>query len=352
MSFLRPVKAELIARLMGLTGLRFLVCRLRRWSGVVVLNYHRIGDGRKSPFDRGLWSATADDFERQIRYCKAHFDVIAPQDLADVVGRCKGRYVLVTFDDGYKDNYEAAFPVLAGQKTKALFFITTGFIDEPKLTWWDEIAWMVRTSRKDRIELPGWLAAPVVFDEPDRERAVRTVLWAYKQMASDRRADYLAALGEATGTGRCGKEEGASQWMSWDMIRRMRAAGMSIGGHTASHANLGQLTREQQWQEVTTCGRRFAEEMGERMAYFSYPFGNIRAFNADTKECMQKAGVQFAFSYYGGVRTFEDWDPYDIRRVPVEHYHSIDWFRAMVSLPGLFARPRTQWVGVEVRKDV
>ena len=65
--------------------------------------------------------------------------------------------------------------------------------------------------------------------------------------------------------------------------------------------------------------------------------GGSAAFNSVTRDCLRKAGVQYAFSYYSGYRQFGEWDDYDIRRVPVESYLSRGAFRSMVELPQLCA---------------
>lgn len=113
-------------------NLRTLAGHVARWTGVVGLNYHRIGDGRRSVFDRGLWSATPEDFDVQVGYLKKNFDVVSPTDLAHVADTRRGRHVIITFDDGYRDNYTAAFPVLRAHHVAATFFIATGYIDTPR----------------------------------------------------------------------------------------------------------------------------------------------------------------------------------------------------------------------------
>jgi peptidoglycan/xylan/chitin deacetylase (PgdA/CDA1 family) len=336
----------LFAQALGFTGFRWLLANLRPWSGLVVLNYHRVGDGRGSLLDRDLWSTTPEAFADQVQYCKAHFDVIRAEELADLPSRRKGQYVLFTFDDGYLDNHTAVFPILKKHGVTATFFIATGFIDQRRLAWWDEVAWMVRTSGKDRIHLPGWLPDPVLFDEPDCQQAIQVLQQAYKNMASDRTAAYLDALGEALGTGRSGLEEGGKMWMTWDMIREMRRAGMTIGGHTVSHPILAQMGPEQQWHEISDCGRRLQEELREPMHFFSYPDGRRQRFNDDTRACLRRAGVRFAFSYYGGWQSLLGWDSYDMRRVGVEDYITSSWFRAIVELPGVFARTEDEHVPV------
>ena len=184
------------------SGVARVVRRAFGWSGVLVLTYHRIGNGRTSPFDRGLWSADVDAFGDQIRFCKSHLEVITPKDLPQVISGRKGRYALISFDDGYRDNYQFAFPILKAESVPATFFVASGFLDAPRLAWWDEIAWMVRTSRRQSVLLRGWLAAPVQLDEPDREQAVRVFLRACKAAPADATSDYLDAVAEATGSGR------------------------------------------------------------------------------------------------------------------------------------------------------
>jgi peptidoglycan/xylan/chitin deacetylase (PgdA/CDA1 family) len=314
---------------------RRLAGSLARWRGIIGLNYHRIGNGRRSIFDRGLYSATAEDFDKQVRYLKANFDVIAPRDISYVVRIKRGRHVLITFDDGYADNYADAFPILASHKVQASFFIATGFIDNPHLPWWDEIAWMARTSRRSSVEVSGFLPSSIPFDEPERERAVRTLLRTYKELPDDRTGDFLQAVAEATGTGRPPSDviDLRRLWMTWDMIREMHAAGMTIGGHTVHHPVLSRLTRAEQAREIADCERRFVEELGVPMHAFAYPVGSRDAFNADSRECLRERGVRTAFSYYGGIRKLSEWDDYDIPRIAIEQDTTLEEFRATVMFP-------------------
>jgi peptidoglycan/xylan/chitin deacetylase (PgdA/CDA1 family) len=331
----REVVKRALADVLHSGRLHSVVGRALSWSGVLILTYHRVGEAGASLFDRGLWSADAETFARQIRLCKTHLDLITPADLPNVVRSGRGRYGLITFDDGYRDNYETAFPILRAEKVPATFFIATGFLDDPRLPWWDEIAWMVRSSRQRSVDLRGFLAAPVTFDEPARERAIRTVLRAYKTAPAEAADRFLDAVAEATGTGRSGGEH-RDLWMTWDMVRAMRAAGMTIGGHTVAHPVLAGATRERQREEVFGCGRRLSEELGEPMLYFSYPVGGRRSFNGVTRECLREAGVRYAFSYYGKFRRFSDWDDYDVRRVPVESDLRLHDLTGILRVPQFF----------------
>src|ERR1700712_5414321 len=112
------------------SGLGALLRLAPAWRGLVVLNYHRIGSPGDSPLDRDLWNASIEDFDAQIGFLARNFDVIGPED---VTARPAGRQVLVTFDDGYRDNHTAALPVLRAHGATATFFLTTGFLDASRL---------------------------------------------------------------------------------------------------------------------------------------------------------------------------------------------------------------------------
>jgi peptidoglycan/xylan/chitin deacetylase (PgdA/CDA1 family) len=199
-----------------------------------------------------------DDFAEQMAFLARHFDVIGPQELAGLSDAPKGRHVLVSFDDGYRDNFELAFPVLRAHGISATFFVTTGFLDGGLAAWWDEVAWMVRHATATRLPKGEWLQAGLSTERPQREATIHALLEAYKALQGSRCADFLDWLAQATGSGRCPPDDARKDWMTWDMLREMRAAGMTIGGHSVHHAVLSRLTPEQQDAEISGAGARWA----------------------------------------------------------------------------------------------
>ena len=105
-------RRERAARLLTTSALRPVARLAASRPGLVILNYHRIAEPASPPLDRGLWSATPEGFATQLALLGRHFDVISSADLEDAMRSKRGRHVLITFDDGYRDNYEHAFPVL------------------------------------------------------------------------------------------------------------------------------------------------------------------------------------------------------------------------------------------------
>ena len=269
---------------------------------MLVLAYHRIGDGSRSVYDRGVFSATADAFQAQLRCLKANCDVIAAADFNTVLKKRKGRHVLITFDDGYRDNHDVAFPILKSEGVSALFFLATGFLDQRRLSWWDEIAWMVRRSLRRKLTPSPWLPEGLDFDGPEREAAIHLLLSVFKGLPGVKTADYLNYLAAATDSGRCPLDESTTTWLTWDLVRAMKRGGMSFGGHTVNHPVLSRLQPEYQHAEIDGCASRLQDELGEPMRWFSYPNGKRAGFNEASQACLKLRGVELAFSYYGGCR--------------------------------------------------
>lgn len=333
-------KREMLAQALDRSGCNRLLHRAGLWNGLLVLNYHRIGEPGDSLFDRGLWSATAETFERQVRYLARNFNVVGLDDLQHPWLRRpspRERFVMITFDDGYRDNYEAAFPILQSHNVPGVFFLATGYLDRPQVPWWDEIAWMVRSSTQAGLEANPWTISSVSFEPGQHQTAIGRLLRTYKVLPGGETKSYLQFLAEATGSGRCHQALAQDLWMTWEMVREMRAAGMSIGAHTANHPILANLAPDAQDHEIGTSKCRIEEELGEPVVAMSYPVGGPDAFNTITRRAMHRHGLRFGFSYYGGYNRLSDFDPLDIRRVAVETDVSGSAFRSVAALPQVFA---------------
>jgi peptidoglycan/xylan/chitin deacetylase (PgdA/CDA1 family) len=328
-------KMERLAHFGEATGLSRLIRRLRAWRGILAFTYHRVGTVDDA-YDSGLWDASPDVLERQVQFLKKEFDVIGPDELGAGPRDRKGRYVLLTFDDGYRDNFDEAFPILRRHGIPATFFVTTGFLDSRRISWWDEIAWIVQSSRKSTVLLDGWLPGALPLAPQARKGTTKVLTDLCKSLSGESKPAFLDALADAAGTGRHALD-GHELWMTWDDVRELRAAGMHIGGHTVNHPLLARLGADEQEREIAGCKERIETELGEPMRYFSYPHGD--SFDENTRRSLARHGVELAFSLYGGYRTVDDWDPYDVRRCCVGITVSPERFALMLTVPKVFARP-------------
>jgi peptidoglycan/xylan/chitin deacetylase (PgdA/CDA1 family) len=293
---------------------------LGAWRGVLVMNHHRIGDPTESAFDRSLWSSTAESFDGQVRYLAKNADVIVPAELDQALKAKRGRHVMLTFDDGYRDNHEIAYPILREHGVRACFFIATGFLDSARPAWWDEIAWMIR-------------------EAGGSDETIRTHTEAYKRLPAEETEAYLDRLADHTKSGRCPAHQAEGEWMTWDMVREMRDGGMEIGGHTVTHPVLARETPDRQRQEIDDCAKRLREELDQPMRSFSYPNGTPWSFDDHTRKALREQGVQLAFSFYGGyLKANRKLDRLDVPRCAVfGHWAPADFIGA-TALPQAFAK--------------
>ena len=310
--------------------------RLALGDGLLVLNYHRIAADRNAdPYSSGVLGPTQERLDRQLTFLRQHADVIRVDDLPEAL-RARGRHVLVTFDDGYRDNYELAYPVLRTHGLQATFFLPSSYLDEPRLTWWDEIEWMVAASEVAELPAGRWRPEPLVLG--DGAVAVHSLTNTYKEIPGAEADDFLDWCGDALGTGRAELEAGRGSFMGWDEAREMRDGGMAFGGHTHSHPILSRLSDDEQEAELRAGRDRFEAEMGEPMRLFSYPVGRRDSFNEASKRMLRSLGVEFAFSCYGGYQRRDRFDPYDLRRASVGAAHDEATLNAMLVAPSAFAR--------------
>jgi peptidoglycan/xylan/chitin deacetylase (PgdA/CDA1 family) len=307
------------AALLERSGLGAVVRRLPLWRGVVALGYHRIGDPATAQLDRGVYSATEEDFDAQLDLLSKDFDVIALGDLEGALADRRGRALLLTFDDGYADQLDLAARMLHARGLPAAFFLTTGFLDGGRLAWWDEIAWMVRAGGDYR------------------EESVKVQLQRYRELRGEEGERFLEGLAESTGSGRP-NATALSPWMSWDGARELLRLGHSIGGHTVTHPILAQLDREGQRREIGGSLERLRDELGVAADCFAYPSGHSGSFDATTRELLRENGARWAFSFRGGWERPGAADAYDLRRVGVFSDHTSPLVAATVSVPYLLGR--------------
>jgi len=149
-------KRVAFTKILNGTGIIRLIEAFPTRAGLLVLTYHRLGNKPDCDFDRGVISASADQFDQQIAFLKRRFPIVDFEEALRLLRNPTGMkhyYVLLSFDDGYLDNYEAALPVLRAHGCSAIFFVVPQLVGTATLPWWDEIAFLVRSCRRSTLEI-------------------------------------------------------------------------------------------------------------------------------------------------------------------------------------------------------
>ncbi len=312
-------------------------------SDLRILAYHRVLEHAELDdfnFDVDLISASAEGFRQQMRHLRDRFTPLRFDQVLscmDAGQRLPERAVLVTFDDGYDDNYRVAFPILRDLGMSAMFFVSTGHIDTGEPYIYDWLVQMVCTTTASVLRAP----------ELGIEWEIPAGLGARRELAS-RLLDCLKSLddaGQSTLVGRLEQEWNLPRAvghvdcrpMTWEQLREMHRDGMEIGSHGVGHRMLAKLPIQQMTEEVVQSKSTLERELGAPAHVISYPVGGPDAFDTETIEVVRAAGFRMACSYITGSSRVAAESRYSMRRLPVEREMDHAWFEAMVSVPELFS---------------
>lgn len=313
-------KREFLAR--GLRGLGIvrLLEHLARRPGLLVLTYHRIGDPSASPYYAPVASATPDALEAELVTLRRTHRVIGVEEAADLADRgfpTKEPLALVTFDDGYRDNFEAALPVLISQSIPAAFFLPTAFISTPRLPWWDHIAYVINTTSVPLLRLDWPRALDVDLERIPRRDAIALIVQMYLAHHVSDEPRFREALEARAGVEVDEEILGRSLFMSWDEARSLTAAGMSIGSHGHSHRALSGLSEDEQRADLVESKRILQHELGRDVIALAYPYGWPGTYNDITTNLAQEAGYRLAFASVEGINRPGAANPHALRRLGV-----------------------------------
>jgi hypothetical protein len=245
-----------------------------RGSGARMLLYHRFPESRAAQ--------TAEQMAHLGRYYR-------PRSLTELGRRLEERLepepwtVVVTTDDGYRDFYKTAYPILTKYRIPAILFVTTGFLDRECWLWVDRVVYCVRNCRRREIELS------VAGDELLRLHVPNSIAGAdalakllkehLKTLDVPSREAKLAELEEATRVKPPHVVPAAFEPCSWDEIREMAQGGIEIGAHTVTHPVLSTIDDPARLQfEVLESKRRIEQELQLPVQHFAYPNGLWRDF--------------------------------------------------------------------------
>jgi peptidoglycan/xylan/chitin deacetylase (PgdA/CDA1 family) len=277
-----------------------------RAGHVVALMYHRINPDIVDEIAFSGLAATK--FREQMLWLKKNCTPIWPEEILDAA-KISSRIrppVVVTFDDGYRDYHDRAYPILDELKIPAVVFLSTQYIDSSALIWTEAVHRSVMMSARLQIEVP-WSAGIVEsLATSDLKRAfIRTVKLHLKGIRNEARKTELAALFHALDVP-CPEQGLDRQMLTWDEVRST-FSGTRYGGHSHTHPILSQLSPSEVEIEIETCKNRLQAETGVEPELFAYPNGREVDFNTDIKDSLRRNGFKMAFSTVpGGIDMHSD----------------------------------------------
>ena len=290
----------------------------RRTSNFQILTYHRVCD-QSGPY---LPATPVEVFQRHMEILSTYCHVC---DLLEAVELAKGRdlpenTVVITFDDGYRDNYVHAFPILDQLSLPATVFVATGVIGTGKLLWHDQVISMIHKTSKPSLQ---WneFEENVFPLRTDQEKAVAVpkILWELRGANDEKRDQMVRELEKKLDI--VNGEKQFDLMLSWEEIQIMFQRGISFGSHTVTHPILSQASLDKGREEIRESKRTLQNRLGVPVTTFAYPSGRRVDFTDATKKILKEEGYSCAVSMMWGVNDRHR-DCYELRRIALSDQES------------------------------
>jgi peptidoglycan/xylan/chitin deacetylase (PgdA/CDA1 family) len=267
----------------------------------VVIGYHRVVESFAASAATSIPSllVSRQMLERHLDWLGRRFRFVSLDEVGarlDGSDSSRDAIAAITFDDGYRDFYDHAFPLLMQKGIPAAVFVVTGLVGTTGVQTCDELYLLLVRRLADRSRKPGGLAAMLrglgisvpaaVASTP--YQATRALLEALPQEGVRRVVAALqseAPISEDTFR--------PFHSLTWEMLERLQRAGMTIGSHTRTHVLMTNESQARVAEEATTSRKEIESRLGTGVRHFAYPSGR---FNTASVDAVANAGYRFGYS--------------------------------------------------------
>jgi peptidoglycan/xylan/chitin deacetylase (PgdA/CDA1 family) len=266
----------------------------------------------KDPFFPGT---PIEVFSQQMQYLARNYTLLSLEEAVNttVRGTIPDSAVVITFDDGYRDNYTCAFPVLKRLGIPATIFLATGAIGTGKVLWHDKVFSAFRQTRMPFLTNWGSNGSTGYPLGTVREKllAQSEVLGLLRSVDEGSRSalidELLAKLDVDDG------EKDLDLMLTWEHVVEMRQHGISFGSHTVTHPILSTLPIKRLQMEIYESKKTIEEKLGASVIAFAYPNGKREDFNDRIKALVKQAGYMCALTTAFGSNGHRQ-DLFELRR--------------------------------------
>jgi peptidoglycan/xylan/chitin deacetylase (PgdA/CDA1 family) len=284
-----------------------------RRNGTLILCYHRIAEGVEDPFylcvSPGNFAAHLEEMSRARE----------PSTLADISVPSRRPRVVVTLDDGYRDNLTNALPIAAAKGVPITVFVTSGILGNHHGMWWDRLGTLLRSRppHVTDIDLPTVrlpLGSSSLRADLD---SVRRHLLPLRVAEIER---VLDAVSEQWQVGSAPPADAGT--LTLEDLRRLAASDtVTIGAHTVDHVRLRDRPAGEQQDTISGSKAELERSIGRPVSHFAYPFGRRDDFDDRSVDAVRSAAFDTACTTIPGTARSSA-DPYRLPRRLV-----MDWGR-------------------------
>lgn len=250
-----------------------------------------------------------DHFENQIKYLKEHYTLVSEQDVVDYFYSGKKlpeNSVLLTFDDGYLNNYLYAYPVMKKYNVPGIIFLATSLIGKNSFAWYDVLDYVIRHTKKKHITFEN-----VTYRLPDEFDKLKKSLYHVSiTLPNEKRKKLVKDIIKQSGVVLPKKVPEEHAFMTWKQVREMTDV-IAFGAHTHTHPILPNVEREGIKKEIKQSCNEIKKHIGKKVVSFCYPNGD---YDQNSLDVLSELKLKLAFSSDFGRNT-QKTHPFLIKRI-------------------------------------
>jgi len=225
---------------------------------------------------------TTTTFEKHLQYLAEHFETISLQEVREK--SVKKNSCIITFDDGWADNYTNALPLLRKYNIPATIFLTTNLVGSNSWPWPDRISYYVYKGDRDLlISLINMI--PLSSSHTRLPRPLLFLTRSSRSIIAERVINTLKSFDENSLLKTMEiidkmfnllKEQlyTLRPWLSWEEVCEMEEAGLTFGAHTHNHKILSSISHENAHEEICKSREVLYSKLKRPLDIFCYPNGN------------------------------------------------------------------------------
>jgi peptidoglycan/xylan/chitin deacetylase (PgdA/CDA1 family) len=274
----------------------------------VILRYHSIQDHPEQFASTiGCDSIHATSiFERHMELIARRFSAVSLDDVALFLKGDKTlpqRAVAITFDDGYKDNFRYAAPILSRFGIPATFYVLVGAVDRSKAPWYCVLRHAFWTAQNPKWTDPATSTVHDLTDSRTREAAFMDAAGICAKSSASAREELVQGATHSLEPEPFPNEN--DLMMTWDDARTLAKSGHIVGSHTLTHPNVAHVSADDAHTELADSKIKLEKELGGPVKHFSYPHPALNpSWNESTLKITEELGYATAVTTtVGAVRS-------------------------------------------------
>lgn len=306
-----------------LTRMPSLVRALSKSRGVI-FTLHRVLPGTPADFSPNAILQIEPDFLDYVieRVRALGIDIVSLDEALDrLAASSRGKpFVVLTFDDAYRDNLEYALPILRRHEAPFALYVPTAMVDGAGELWWQAIEDII--ARQDAIALTSGGETDYVdtLTVAEKMDAFDRLYWQMRKMPEAERVQLMGSFASAYGYDL--HQQCRDLIMDWQELRLFADEPLcTIGAHTVHHYELAKLPLEQARDEIAKSADILQAQLGRRPQHFSYPLGGPLSAGQREYDLARELGFQSAVTTRpGGLYAHHAANPHALPRVSLNGY--------------------------------